>query len=134
MKEPRTVPWGLRISNDDFTKLKAGRERQNQNDKWRIWVPDQSDRSKISITITRVALNKDIFILHVKPGDGDAGSYIIEEFTWENDNDGFQVPEEQAKQQVVVLSRFLLKCDIEELPEYDRSSVWDYSATKKEDS
>ncbi|KAH8730347.1 hypothetical protein GQ44DRAFT_673044 [Phaeosphaeriaceae sp. PMI808] len=132
MKHPRTAPWGLRISNADLIKLKAGREPRNQNDKWRISVTDESENGNMSITINRHMLSKDVYIIHVKQGDGGDGGHIIEALTWEQDQAAFIIPEEQAKQQVVTLSRFLLKCDIEALPEYDRTAVWSYSTPKEE--
>lgn len=132
MKEPATAPWGLRISNADLTKLKAGRESHNQDDKWRIWVSDSSESGNVSITVTRVGLSKDMYILHAKPGDGEDGGHIIERFTWEQSVGQVRTAEEQAKKQVVVLIRNLLGCDIEALPEYDFMSAWDYPAAKKE--
>ncbi|KAF2474533.1 uncharacterized protein BDR25DRAFT_109542 [Lindgomyces ingoldianus] len=132
MKEPRTALWALRISNADLTKLKAGVEPRNQDNKWRIWVSDQSGSGNMSITVTRVMFSRDIYILHVKPGDSSDGGHSIEALTWEQNNSGVRVSEEEAKKKVVVLSRNLLGCDIEALPEYDKSVMWNYSAVKKE--
>jgi hypothetical protein len=123
MKEPGTALWGLRISNDDLTKLKAGVEPQNQDHKWRIWVSDQSESGNMSITITRASGSVDIYILHVKPDNSSDGGYNIEALTWEQNISGVRVSEEQAKKKVVVLSRNLLGCDIEALPEYKIGSI-----------
>lgn len=132
MKEPRTVPWGLCIGNADLIKLKTGVEPRNQDNKWRIWVSDHIESGNISITVARVAFSRDVYVLHVKPGDGGDGGHSFEAFIWEYNNNGFRIPEEQAKKQVVVLSRVLLGCDIEALPKCDKSSIWNYSAAKKE--
>ncbi|KAF2647226.1 hypothetical protein K491DRAFT_644271 [Lophiostoma macrostomum CBS 122681] len=118
MREPGTAQWGLRISNADLTKLKAGFEPQHQDHKWRIWVSDQSEGGNMSITLTRAMHSMDICILHVKPDGGSDGSYSIEAFTWEQNINGVRISEEQAKKRVVVLSRDLLGCDIEAMPEY----------------
>jgi hypothetical protein len=38
MNEPATAAWGLRISDTDAEKLKAGLEPQDMDDKWHIYV------------------------------------------------------------------------------------------------
>ncbi|KAH8716784.1 hypothetical protein GQ44DRAFT_762573 [Phaeosphaeriaceae sp. PMI808] len=121
MKEPGTTPWGIRISNADLTKLKAGFQARDQDTKWHIWVSDQSESGNISITFTRAMLGRDTFILHVKPGDSSDGGHSIEAFTWEQNCGGIHLPQELAKKQAIVLCRLVLKCDIEALPEYDIS-------------
>ncbi|KAH8723425.1 hypothetical protein GQ44DRAFT_728706 [Phaeosphaeriaceae sp. PMI808] len=126
MKEPRTVPWGVRISNDDFTKMKAGFEGQSHDDKWRFRASDQSDSGNTSITITRAGLKRDFYIFHIKGGDVGDGSHIIEEFTWDHNIQETEIPEERAKREAVDLSRIILGCDFEELPEFDTSDLFSY--------
>jgi hypothetical protein len=127
MNEPRTVPWGVRISNDDFTKMKAGFEGSSQDDKWRFRASDQSDSGNTSITITRAGLRKDFYILHIKGDDVGDGSRIIEEFTWDHHIQKTDIPEERAKREAVVLSRNILGCELKALPDYhDRSDLFRY--------
>lgn len=130
MKEPATAPWGLRISNTDLEKLKAGLKPQDQDDKW--YIHTSATEQPITIHIARSAFNIDFYILHivVKPGDdGSSGSSAeIASITWETNNNGIRISEEQAKKQVVVITRCNLECDFDTLPEYDSSVMWDFPA------
>ena len=127
MKDPHTAPWGVSISNADLTKLKAGLEPQNQDNKWRVWASDQDQSGNMSITFARTAFRREMYIFHVKAGDG---GNSIEAFTWEQSNGAARISEELAKKQVVVLSRKLLECDMEALPEYGDSVTWKLPAEK----
>jgi hypothetical protein len=113
MKEPKTVPWNISISNADLEKLKAGFEPQTQDHKWCIWVSEQNQDGNITITFARAAFRRELYAFHIKEGDGGSS---IEAFTWEQNNGVVRVPEEVAKKQVVATSRAILKCDLEALP------------------
>ncbi|KAH8693585.1 hypothetical protein BGW36DRAFT_463264 [Talaromyces proteolyticus] len=95
MQEPATAPWGLSISDTDFKKLKAGFEPQDMDDKWRVL---------------------EVYVLVVKPSDGGSSS-SIETITWEQSKGGLRISEEQAKKEAVSLTRGLLRCDFDALPE-----------------
>jgi hypothetical protein len=119
MKEPATAPWGLRISDTDLEKLKAGFRPKDQDDKWYFYV--SATEQPISVHIARSAFNIDFYVLHVvvKPGDdGSSGSSAeIASITWET-NRGC-LSEEQAKKEAVMITRSVLECDFDALPEYD---------------
>jgi hypothetical protein len=128
MQEPATAPWGLNISDADFRKLKAGPEPQDQDDKWRVSVKDQSQSGNISIHIARTGTGKELYVLVVKPNDGDSDNngVTIEAITWEQNKGGIRISEEQAKKEVVILTRILLECAFDALPEYDPSDLWNH--------
>ena len=126
MQEPATAPWGLRISNSDFKKLSAGFEPQDQDDKWRISVFDQNQSGNISIHVTWVAANREIYVLFVNPnnngGSGSSSSssgVMIEAITYEQSKSGIHLSDKQAKKEVVVVTRSMLQCDYDALPEYN---------------
>lgn len=76
MQEPATAPWGLSISDADFEKLKAGFEPQDQDDKLRVSVTDQSQSGNISIHLARSGTGKELYVLVVKPRDGGSSSSV----------------------------------------------------------
>jgi len=118
MKQPATALWGLRISDTDLEKLKAGFRPQDQDDKWYYYV--SATEPPITVHIARSAFNYDMFVLHivVKPGaDGTSGGAEIASITWET-NRGC-LAEDQAKKEAVGITRSVLGCDFEVAPEYD---------------
>jgi hypothetical protein len=123
MKEPRTAPWGVRISNADFTKMNAGFEGESQDDKWRFRTSDQSDSGNTSIAISRAGMRRDFYIFHIKGGDG---SHVIEEFTWDHNIQETEIPEERAKREAVDLSRCILGCEFEAVPKFDTSDLFSW--------
>lgn len=132
MQEPATAPWSLIISDADFEKLKAGFEPQDQDDKWRVSVTDQSRSGNISIHLVRGGTDKELYVLVVKPSDGGSSSsgVKIEAITWEQNKGGIRISEEQAKKEVVIITRRLLGCDFDSLPEYDVSNLWNHPAAQ----
>ncbi|OGM43937.1 hypothetical protein ABOM_005930 [Aspergillus bombycis] len=101
MREPATAPWGLSISEANFKKLKAG------------------------------GTGKEIYMLVVKPSDGDSNTGVkIEAITWEQNKGGIRISEEQAKKEVVIITRRLLECDFDAPPEYDVSDLWNHPAAQ----
>ncbi|KAI1844937.1 hypothetical protein JX266_008953 [Neoarthrinium moseri] len=130
MEEPATAPWGLRISDADFKKLKAGFEPQDQDDKYRVSVTDQSQSGTISIHFSRTATRKEFYVLIIKPNDSGSstGGVEIEAITWEQNKGGIHISEEQGKKEVVLVARHLLECDFDALPEYDVSDMWSHPA------
>lgn len=140
MQEPATAPWGLSISNTDFEKLKTGFEPQDQGDKWRVSVTDQtqSQGSNISVHLARSGTGKELYILIVKPSNSDSssssssGGVKIEAITWEQNKGGIRISEEQAKKEVVIITRSVLDCDFDALPEYDASDIWTHPGAQKD--
>lgn len=118
MQEPATAPWGLSILNDaDFEKLKAGFEPHDQDDKWRVSVTNQNQSGAISIHLARSGTGKELYVLVMNPSDGDSVKIELA-ITWEQNKGGIRISEEQAKKEVVIITRRLLECDF---PEYDIS-------------
>ncbi|KAH7087397.1 hypothetical protein FB567DRAFT_524965 [Paraphoma chrysanthemicola] len=123
MKKPLTAPLDLAISDSDVEKLKAGFRPQSQDDKWAWLIEDEN--GIISIHIIRHFVHEEVYILHItpKPSNDDGASAKIHSITWEGDMNGIQNNEEQAKKNVVILARVILKCDFEALPHYAPGTV-----------
>lgn len=137
MKEPLTAPWGLPISDADLEKLKVGVKSRNMDDKWDVLNEDPDKDGNISIHILRSWLQEDCYILHIVPkpnSDNDGGSANIQSITWEGNKGGLQCDAEQAKKEAVIVSRMILKCEFETLPDYPSSVLWQSSAYKKLDA
>ncbi|KAI1861597.1 hypothetical protein JX265_009564 [Neoarthrinium moseri] len=130
MEEPATAPWGLRISDADFKKLKVGFEPQDQDDKYRVSVTDQSQSGTVSIHFARTVRNRELYVLVIKPNDSGSsnGGVKVEALTWEQNKGGIRISEEQGKKEVVLVARHLLGCDFDALPEYDVSDMWSHPA------
>jgi hypothetical protein len=132
MQEPATASWGLSISDADFKKLKAGFEPQDQDDKWRVSVAQQSQSDNISIHLARSGTGKELYVLILKPnkdGGGSSGTEI-KAITWEQNKGGIRISEQQAKKEVVIITRRLLECDFDGLPDYDVSDLWNHPAAQ----
>jgi len=160
MKEPATAPWGLPISNADLEKLKAGFQPQDQDDKWLVSTtqignadleqlkaglePQDKDEKwpvsatyqPISIHVTRSATGIELYVLHiiVKPSDNNSSNsdnkIKIAAITWEQNKGGIHISEEQGKKEVVIITRGILGCDFDALPEYDVSDLWNHPAAQ----
>ena len=116
MKEPATAPWGLRISDTDLEEFKAGFRPQDMDDKWYYYV--SATEQPITVHIARSAFNTLMYALYivVKPGDdGSSGSSAeIASITWETSRGCLL--EEEAKEEVVGITRSVLGCDFDALP------------------
>jgi hypothetical protein len=123
MKKPLTAPLDLAVSDSDVEKLKAGFRPQNQDDKWAWLIEDEN--GNISIHIIRHFVQEEVYILHIAPksSNDNGASAKIHSITWEGDMNGIQNDVEQAKKNVVILARVILKCDFETLPHYAPGTV-----------
>jgi hypothetical protein len=134
MQEPATAPWRLRISDTDLEKLKAGFEPQDQDDKWRVSATERSQSGTISIHLVRVGTGREHYVLVVKPSNGgssgSSSGVKIEAITWDQNKGGIHISEEQAKKEVVMITRSLLECDFDALPDYDSSDMWNHAAAQ----
>ncbi|KAK7219530.1 hypothetical protein V2G26_007533 [Clonostachys chloroleuca] len=104
IKEPLTAPWGLPVNSKDLEKLKAGFRTRSMDDKWDLLVED--------------------------PDEQDGGG-VIQDITWEGNNDGFRCEAEQAQKEAVVLCRLFLECEFETVPRYPSSVIWSPEGYKK---
>ncbi|KAF2675747.1 hypothetical protein K458DRAFT_425272 [Lentithecium fluviatile CBS 122367] len=123
MKKPLTAPLDLAVSDSDVEKLKAGFRPQSQDDKWAWLIEDEN--GNISIHIIRHFVQEEVYILHIAPksSNDNGASAKIHSITWEGDMNGIQNDAEQAKKNVVILARIILKCDFETLPHYAPGTV-----------
>jgi len=118
MEAPATASWDHSISDADFSKLKAGFEALDMEDKWEIKADDPDKNGIIFIHISRSWTEIDQYILAVKPSDGGGGKIIS--ITWEQDKGKIHVGEERGKKEAVIVCRMIVKCEFETLPLYDR--------------
>lgn len=135
MLDPAIAPWDLSISDADFEKLKAGFEPQDMDDKWRVSVTELGWSGNISIHLSRSWTGKELYVLIVNPGDDDnsnstGGGVKIEAITWEQNKGGIRISEEQAKKEVVIITRCILRCAFDALPEYDSSDLWNHPGAR----
>ncbi|KAF2228656.1 hypothetical protein EV356DRAFT_497871 [Viridothelium virens] len=136
MRKPLTAPWDVPINNTDMEKLKAGLKARSMDDKWEILVEDPNENGTISLHILRSWLQEECYVLDIVPtpsGDN-GGSAKIERITWEGDHAGLQCPAEQAKKEAVVLCRTQVGCELETLPKYPSSVLWDTDDYTKVDA
>ena len=136
MKEPLIAPWGLPISDADLEKLKVGFRSQSMDDRWDVLNEDPDKDGNISIHILRSWLQEDCYILHIVPkpnSDNGGGSARIQSITWEGNKGGLQCGSEQAKKEAVLVSKWILRCEFETLPDYPSSVMWQSSAYKRLD-
>jgi hypothetical protein len=116
MKKPLTAPLDLAVSNSDVEKLKAGFRPRNMDDKYAWLIEDEN--GNISIHVIRHFVKEEVYILHITPksSNDNGASAKIHSITWEGDLNGIHNDLEQAKKNVVMLARVILKCDFETLP------------------
>lgn len=69
-------------------------------------------------------------MLAVKPGDGSRSGVKIEAMTWEQNKGGIRTSEEQGKKDVVIISRCVLECEFDALPEYEVADMWNHAAAQ----
>lgn len=137
MLEPATAPWGLRISDTDLRKLSAGFEPQDMDDKFRISVFDQDESGNISVHVIRETGKREFYVLFVNPNNGDSssssnsgGGAVVEAISWEQNKGGIRISEEQAKKEVVIITRSILQCDYDALPWYDSEEILNHPGAK----
>jgi hypothetical protein len=116
MKKPLTAPLDLAVSDSDVEKLKAGFRPRNMDDKYAWLIEDEN--GNISIHVIRHFVKEEVYILHITPksSNDNGASAKIHSITWEGDLNGIHNDLEQAKKNVVMLARVILKCDFETLP------------------
>ncbi|KAF2156295.1 hypothetical protein K461DRAFT_275414 [Myriangium duriaei CBS 260.36] len=71
-------------------------------------------------------LISDCYVLHFFPASDDDsdGEAKVQSITWEGNSNGLQCGAEQAKKEAVMVSRWILHCDFETLPDYPSSAMW----------
>ena len=122
MEAPATASWDVNISASDFSKLKAGFEALDMNQRWEIVTKGPDEHGLTSIHISRSWTEEDQYILAVKPNE--EGGAKITSITWEQNKGEVHVDEERGKKEAIIVCRMVLKCDFEALPEYDRKILW----------
>ncbi len=118
MKKRLTALWDLPISDFDVEKLKAGFRPRNLDDKYAWLIGDEDESGDITIHVIRYFVQEEIYILHIdrKSNNNNGAIAKIHSITWEGNVNGIQKDVEQAKQNVVLLARVILKCDFEAHP------------------
>ena len=130
MIEPGTASWDVSISEADFAKLIAGVESQCMEDKWNVWSEEGSHGGEMLVHFARSWTGQKVYILHLEAneGDGNTGGKI-KGITWAQKLGRIHISEEQGKRDVTIMSRALLGCKVEALPEYDSSDLYKPAST-----
>ncbi|KAK8058232.1 hypothetical protein PG994_008680 [Apiospora phragmitis] len=126
MQAPATAPWGLSISDADFEKLKADFEPESWDDKWRVSATDPSQSDNISSTLLEPDGQG---FLRIACGT-DSSGVKIEAITWEQDKNGIRISEDQAKAEVMCMTRRRLGCVFDAFLEDDHSTLFIYLAAQ----
>ncbi|TLD28593.1 hypothetical protein PspLS_04050 [Pyricularia sp. CBS 133598] len=142
MRERLTAPWGVRINKKDVEKLTAGFQSTNMDQQWNVLVENSDNSATISVHFARSWTGHDIYILHLdNPNQQDqiqpkgkqnhpGGGTKIHSITWEGNKNGVRIDAEQAQKEVVDLARSFLRCEFDELPQYDSDEIYDHPAYK----
>ena len=121
MKDPVTSSWGQDISDADFEKLKNGFQPQDMDDKWAVSAEESIEASghfAISVHMVRSWTGIELFVLTIRPKDG-SNSARIEAITWEQDRGAYEMSEERAKEDAMVVCRYILECEFTTFPAYE---------------
>ncbi|KAF2221290.1 hypothetical protein BDZ85DRAFT_283366 [Elsinoe ampelina] len=110
---PKTAPWGLRITEADYHKMAGGFEAEQMEQQWEV-VTEKLDGGRLVVHIARSWTKEDFYILTVA-AEKEGGSAVVEKLTWEN-KPGHNTSEEQGKEEAVELVRGLLGCDLDGYP------------------
>ncbi|KAF2156293.1 hypothetical protein K461DRAFT_275412 [Myriangium duriaei CBS 260.36] len=121
MRDPHTASWVVPISEADWDKFQAGSRAQDMDERWNLLVERLDEKGGISLHIMRSWTQEDCYIVHFVPED--EGGAKIQGITWEGEKNYLQLPEEeanaeQAKKDAVILSRMILHCELEAVPQY----------------
>lgn len=129
MWSPRYL-WVLGCLEQYCRQLKSSLKTQDQDEEWLI----SATFRPISIHVARSARGSQLYVPHivVKPGDDDSSNrnsdITIVGITWEQNKGESRISEEQSKKEIVIITRGILRCDFDALPEYDVSDLWNHSA------
>lgn len=130
MTEPGTASWDVSISEADFAKLIAGVESQCMEDKWNVWSEAGCHGGDMLVHFARSWTGQKVYILHLEANDGDGNTGgKIKGITWAQKLGRIHISEEQGKRDVTIMSRALLGCKVEALPEYDSSDLYKPAST-----
>lgn len=117
------------------------------DNKWDLLIEDPDENGGFSVHILRNWLQEECYVLHVvvsklppsnKNDPDDTGKHSrygaeIQSITWEGNKAGLQCSAEQAQKEAVILARGWLHCELEALPHYPTSLLWDSSGYKRLD-
>lgn len=118
------------------------------DNKWDLLIEDPDENGGFSVHILRNWLQEECYVFHVvvsKPKSDEKGDATdaagdcsrhgaeIQSITWEGNKVGLQCSAEQAQKEAVILARGWLHCELEALPHYPTSMLWDSSGYKKLD-
>jgi hypothetical protein len=130
MTEPGTASWDVSISETDFGKLIAGVESQSMEEKWNVWSEQGSHSGDMLVHFARSWTGQKVYILHLEANDGDGNTGgKIKGITWAQKLGENHISEEQSKRDATIISRALLGCKVEALPEYDTDDLYKPAST-----
>ncbi|KAF4547135.1 Hypothetical protein D9617_58g048460 [Elsinoe fawcettii] len=131
MDDPATAPWGVPITDEDYYKLEAGFRPLNGDDRWKVSIEVLNNNGDMNVYIMRNWSRKLHYILTVRTNQ-DSGSARIETITWDRNRGGNLVTKEQGKIGAAILCRAFCDCELDALPQYDYSLLYDFPGSHGE--
>ncbi|KAH8589855.1 hypothetical protein B0O99DRAFT_636000 [Bisporella sp. PMI_857] len=108
MEHPVTAPWGVRITNADFEKLKGGFQPKDMEDRWACSADKPDQQGSIVVHWRRSWTGSEEIALRVNRLSD--GAEIVE-ITWERGTGETQVSEIAGKTLATQLCQNLLGCE-----------------------
>jgi hypothetical protein len=127
MRRPEKIEWDLPISESDFEKLKKGFKPTCMEDHWAVQPTYLRESNAYSICWTRSWTGDPHYVLIIARNLSSAKGPTIQAMIYESfTQSDINITAEMAKQEVICLSRGLLRCGINAFPEIDRKKVFHY--------
>jgi hypothetical protein len=109
IKNPKTAPWNIPISLDDFNKLIKGFQPQEMEDRWMCRADGPDAQGNITVYMFRSWTGHEHYqITATSPPDGKGAK--ITGITWESGKNG-DVPEEEAKEWAINICKAVIGCE-----------------------
>ncbi|KAH7353722.1 hypothetical protein B0T11DRAFT_331641 [Plectosphaerella cucumerina] len=120
IKNPKTAPWDLPISLDDFNKLIKGYQPQAMEDRWMCRADGPDAQGNITVYIYRSWTGYEHYqITAASSPDGsesDMKGARITGVTWESGKSG-GISEEEAKDLAIKICRAKMGCVLSQAPQ-----------------
>lgn len=116
----KTAPWLLRISSADLTRLTAGFQPRQMEDRWQCYAEGTGEKGVQVVRFHRSWTGQEHFALRVRMvedggGGGDRHEGEITEIAWDEGEGAETVTEDEAKDMVVGLCKSVLGCGMDAL-------------------
>lgn len=109
MDHPLTAPWGMRISNPDFDRLKSGFKPESMDHKWECSASAPDAKGSVMVCLSRSWTGRQQIVMVVdRCSDGD-GAEIVQ-ITWDQGSSEARLTEMDGKAMATSLCKSLMGC------------------------